>query len=876
MANNGPPPAPPPPPGGSKGSRTKENTSTQLASLKASLRMAWVDDPNGLGLAQLNVAYFPDDDALLAQIGASLANRGKLMPDESTIQNKVKSLLQRAIKAQFTELFQLAEEDPERAMPLIKRIDEKTKNWKKGSAGLNDCYQFLQKELPKLRAVSKQAKAQEDLTYDKDYQALQKKKADIDHEYEKLYQQYQKAKGDEQTKIYVKLQAVIHKLDEERANIKTYKSALEESKKRVQQLQAQMGAPLKAREDAIAKLRAKILILQNPHGYTDPDTLQENRKTIQQLEKDIKAHENIEIGSKEERDANEAALAKAYQAVQENEQKVAKANLLIALFVSPPSFKEVMKAERKKEHTPAKRLDGEAFDTKGMYLGDKNDEPASKRKFDARFLNANQLSRLARFFSHEAGEYAISDNDSLLELMAGINGALGVNQYLNFNVLMDIAEGRIKRKPDTFASYNANLLLDEETILHDSSRKPNYDKLLERANHYRDVELNKKRGITISKGGKYNERQRSIEIDYLNDKQLQRLQQFFAQSEEDLLTSEGKPDKEAITSRLNKLLNITELAYEDIIDIAQGHLVRKASHASQNHFVLLLEGIERKGKAPDYEAAVKQRADYIEEQARQRQAALEAARKEGHEQSSTDVVQEAKVFVDACLVQFEKPFKKRIPDYALDVNDWEEFQLFADVVQVNLSQREPPSEAFKQAVLTHLSTMNPKAQELPLNIPHTPLATTELSAPPSVSRGNVLAFSHDDTAKRVVKNILSSIDIKTRYKNADVQKNFGLAHYKLFQNKDRNTQLKTLQHAISHAKAAMLSDPNAAFRLIETAIKDVKEQLAKETQRGKRKLGDSRLEKVVNDLEHEVRAMKAALNATSHQLSHSPPRASGG
>ncbi|MGE3319311.1 MAG: hypothetical protein AB7I18_08435, partial [Candidatus Berkiella sp.] len=836
---------------------------------------------DGLGLTKFKVAYFPDDDALLSQIGTANTNKGKLLPEENTIQNKVKTTLQQAVKAQFTELFKLAEQDPQRAQSLLKRIDEKNKNWKRGSSGLNDCYQFLQQELPKLQAAAKQAKAQADLTHDKEYIALQKKKAAIDKEYESLYQQYQQAKGEKQALIYEQLKAVIHKLDEERANIKTYKSSLEESRKQVRQLEAQIAAPERAREEAIAKLRAKILILQNPHGYTDPDTLQENRKMIKQLEKDIKAHESLEIGSKEESEANQAALHKALKAVEENEKKVAKANVLIGLFVSPASFKEVMKAERKKEHKGAKRLEGTTFDTKGMYLGDKNDEPANKRKFDARFLDANQLSRLARFFSHEAGEYTISDNDSLLELMAGINGVLGVNQHLNFDILMDIAEGRIKRKPDTFASYNANLLLDEAHIVYDQSRKPNYAKLLERAENYRDLELNKKRGITISKGGKYNERQRAIDISYMTTQQMEKLQQFFGRSKNELRNSDGEPDRDAITERINDLLNRTNLAYEDIIDISEGHLVRKAAHTNNEHFTLLIEGVERKGKAPNYEASVKQRADFIAEQARQRQAALEAARQQeldARQQSLAGVGEEAKIFVAGCLEQFEKPFKKRVPDYALDVSDWEEFQLFFDVVQVNLSQREPKSSAFNQAVIDQLSKMNPKVLELrPADLAGPsassgPVGSADL---PDPSRSAALTFTHDDTAKRVVKNILSSIDIKTRYKNADVKKNFALANYKMFQNKDRSSQLKMLQHAITHAKATMLSDPDTAFKLIEESITTVKKQLAKETAANKRKLGDSRLEKVVNDLENEVHAMRAALNATSHQISQRSPKTGG-
>ncbi|MGE3318503.1 MAG: hypothetical protein AB7I18_04330, partial [Candidatus Berkiella sp.] len=130
MAQNGPPPppAPPPPPLPKKGGKSapdKESSAStkKLVDLKAAERMAWVNDKDGLGLTQLKVAYFPDDDALLSQIGTANTNKGKLLPDENTIQNKVKTTLQQAVKAQFTELFKLAEQDPQRAQSLLKRID---------------------------------------------------------------------------------------------------------------------------------------------------------------------------------------------------------------------------------------------------------------------------------------------------------------------------------------------------------------------------------------------------------------------------------------------------------------------------------------------------------------------------------------------------------------------------------------------------------------------------------------------------------------------------------------------------------------------------------------------------------------------------------
>ncbi|HRE30357.1 MAG TPA: hypothetical protein PLD88_00145, partial [Candidatus Berkiella sp.] len=273
------------------------------------------------------------------------------------------------------------------------------------------------------------------------------------------------------------------------------------------------------------------------------------------------------------------------------------------------SWAKINAEERKRAEVSNQKpkLTGE-FDPKGMIIGDKG-----QRQIDLRSLDANQLSRLARFFSHNRNEFSISDNDSIITLTKEINGALGINPLVNFDILMDIAEGKLRRKENTFAPYIAQQYFNEDDLVRDNSRKPNYDKLLQRNESLRDVELNKKRGITFS-GKDYLNRKRTIELNYFTDTQMQKLQQFFATAKGDLQTPEGDVNREAVTSRINQLLNQTNLTYEDIADIAEGHLVRKSAHAPSDHFTVLIKDVERKGNAPSYDALVQQRTDYIAEQ----------------------------------------------------------------------------------------------------------------------------------------------------------------------------------------------------------------------------------------------------------------------
>lgn len=865
---------PPPPPA------TGPLTIKKLSAMTEAERVTWIDAHNGLNLSHLKIARYPNDRTILAMIGIKESEAGKPIADHDTVkQEHVKVALQNALKAQLLELFKLASANKAATSALIQKIEERLKHWKSTATGLNDYYDLLRQELPKLKTPAKTV-SNIDLSKDVEYQKLRKTKEALEKEYMTLYQKYMTADSATQTKIYQRLAAIVKIIDEQRSLVNPFKKELEEAKGQLRSLELMAAAPLKTKKDAIAKIEGKIQILENPSGYTDPDTKAENQRVIAALHEEIKQIQAQATGTEEQMAASNAAMVKAQDNIVKYEQKVARANALMTIFTPPESWKTINNAERKKEQSAQKRPSGGHFDNKGMFSEGNKEVGISKRKFDVRFLNANQLSRLARFFSHHPGEYSISDNNSLLELMSGINGVLSINAQLNFDVLMDIAEGRLKRKPNTFADYSAQRFLDKEGIIEDSYRKPNYEKLLKRWESFTNIELNQSRGITISRG-KYNENTRTLSLDYLTEPQMQKLQQFFARSSTDLKTAEGAIDRKAIGERINQLLNLTSLTFEDIIDIAEGHLLRKTTPAPQEYHLLLLD-VQRKGQAPSYQNAINQRNDYIAELARlkhEKQAAKRRLKAEQLQESITTMEENAHHFVQMQQQIFEKPFKKRLPAYALDIDNLEEFQLFANVVLIASNQQENMTPALQAAIHARLKQLNPAVLLNTQTLDQreqviTPSMSTTISSPQSAIPSNQSTHV-DDTALRVVRNLLAGIDVKTRYKQADVKKNFGLSSYKAFQHKDRSEQIKLLSNAIDKAKADMLSNPNSAFAQLEKTISTIKKQIDHEKTQGKRKLGDSRLEKVIVDLSREVQGMKTALQATNEIIEKRTPKAGG-
>lgn len=135
-------------------------------------------------------------------------------------------------------------------------------------------------------------------------------------------------------------------------------------------------------------------------------------------------------------------------------------------------------------------------------------------------------------------------------------------------------------------------------------------------------------------------------------------------------------------------------------------------------------------------------------------------------------------------------------------------------------------------------------------------------------------LSHDDTALRVLKNILSGMNIEQRYNRAGSKKSFVSAYLKK-QHGDRPKQIKYLQGEVKKAADALESlrnnatnldkqDQNArlndVFNDLENAIDTVNAQMKSAGHKFK---GTSRMENVLLDLKVEISKMKQAVGLPS-------------
>ena len=139
------------------------------------------------------------------------------------------------------------------------------------------------------------------------------------------------------------------------------------------------------------------------------------------------------------------------------------------------------------------------------------------------------------------------------------------------------------------------------------------------------------------------------------------------------------------------------------------------------------------------------------------------------------------------------------------------------------------------------------------------------------------AIAHEDTAMRILKNILSSIDIKTRYERAGSKKSF-ISQYLKMHDSTRPEQIKMLGAATQNAAKELESliklkanldksgEPltedslkervNSIFSNVEGTINQIEKQMA---DAGHKKKGTSRMENVIDDLRKEILQMKDAV-----------------
>lgn len=120
------------------------------------------------------------------------------------------------------------------------------------------------------------------------------------------------------------------------------------------------------------------------------------------------------------------------------------------------------------------------------------------------------------------------------------------------------------------------------------------------------------------------------------------------------------------------------------------------------------------------------------------------------------------------------------------------------------------------------------------------------------------------------KNSIEKIDqlwsahsnISEQYHKADAKKKFRtLSQYSVFQHPQRETHINQLQKAINEARDNVIKDPSSAIKKLEDEISKLSDTMKQEQVQGHRKLGESRFEKVLSDLNKDLQELKKTLNA---------------
>lgn len=649
----GPPPAPPPgkvpppppgnmpPPPGSKGPfgklGAKAIADKALAEMSASERKAWVNK------LKFNDVY-PDDSRILIDLGfanpinvqsKAIGNAQHKQPSQTYYQTETLRLLNQAY------------EYPAEILDLYKAEIEKELKGYKDSKGLINTYHSLHKWhcLLKLHL----AQDQNYLKTKASAEQLQSEYAALLTEFQDLKEQTKALQGDAQASAFERLAILKSQMQEKVAQLKSMYDEIKVSKPSLDANQANFDtlySTLKTAEQNAQKeidnIHAEIEQKSKNVGNTilDPDGM--IQREVDALEiKLIAAQEKLQdtIAATA---AKKADIDTAERKYKDMYQKVKEQLAIRSLLEEPPTWKSIknMKVGAQMDEKKVSTSEDPEF-VRCMEVD------GGKRSFNIRFLSAAQQARLAWFFAAEkkdVQELLPINREQQRALMIAIDGRLGQVEKLNFKVLMDIAEGRVKREADTWSGFSANDLL--KNIVTNDSVHPNYAALEAQYNRYtfhKDfkedeiknafIETNKEHGITfiaepIIKGKKPYDFKRKIDISYLTEAQTDRLARFLSKSENEFI-KEGGVDIAALSTRLNTVLNDTNLSFEKFCDIIEGHLERAPStFAPQDNYACLEAAVRTVGNPPSYETIVQQRKDYIqrkiEEEAERRRQEQEA------------------------------------------------------------------------------------------------------------------------------------------------------------------------------------------------------------------------------------------------------------
>lgn len=642
------PPAPPPPPGmpgappppGSLPGNKTASPAKAPAEMNGNERKAWI---NRLKFHQV----YPDDPRVLIDLGLSAPGQSALR----AIPDREKEAHTETSRQYFRDnvlllLNAIYDYPAEVRAPYEKELNAQLAQYAKDPKGLVNCYLALLHYQALLK-----------LAQDKDPEYLQAREDahNLQTEYDHLWKEFQAARekgnADAASHIRTQMQAIVEDLKTKRGQIPNRKPMLDTNLDAfVQQYSPLKSAEKKAKED-VARLSAELVQTEQKAGTVyDPNKRFENK--VQLLRQQLVQAEALV------KDTSQAALLGTDELTKQEEKYQSALKIYRALeakrslFQEPDSWKSVKNI----------KLKGQAEKPKAA--GDLSDPefarcmvvvPAGgmmRREFNIRFLSLAQQIRLAEFFSESEAqleEVLPTDTDKQRELMRVIEQTLQFNPSVTFITLMDIAQGRIRREEHTWANTK-NFL--EKTII-DPKIHPKYEDLEYRYNMHtfhpdaKDtpekqayIDDNKRRGITFSRfdsgqGQRSYDFKRAIDISYLTEIQLARLALFFAQRAQEF-GADDTLNIELLQKRVNDVLNATDMRFETLIDIAEGHLIRTQNTFAPNNLVETFAAqTKTTGKEPDYSAAIRQREDFVQQklaaEALEKQKAKERAEQQRQE-----------------------------------------------------------------------------------------------------------------------------------------------------------------------------------------------------------------------------------------------------
>lgn len=728
-------PPPPPPPGGKA---PFGKLAAKAIADKALAEMSEVERRTWINKLKFNDIY-PDDSRTLVDLGFA---------NPSTVQSKTitnaqyKQPSQAYYQAEVLKLLNQAYGYPAEILDLYKAEIEKELKGYKDSKGLINTYHSLHKWncFLKLHSVQDQNYLQTKATAEQ----LQGEYAALLTEFQVIKEQTKVSTGEEQASAFEQLAMIKARMQEKIEQLKNMHDKVKISKASLDTNQADFArvySALKTKEQSakkeIDRLNAEIAKKSKDAGNSLLDPNGMIQQELNALDEELSA---AQTKLQEAIDATQEKLvdiSAAEEKYKDTYQKVKEQLAIRSLLEEPPSWKSIknMKIGAKMDEKKVSANEDPEF-VRCMEVNN------GKRSFNIRFLSAAQQARLAWFFAAEGKdvqELLPINRDQQRALMIAIDGRLGQVEKLNFKMLMDIAEGKIKREAGTGSGFGANDLL--KNIITDDSVHPNYAALEAQYNLYnfhkdfKDdelknafIETNKERGITfiaepIVKGKKPYDFKRKIDISYLTESQTDRLARFLSKSENEFI-KEGGVDIEALSTRLNTVLNDTNLSFEKFCDIIEGHLERTPGNfAPQDNYACLETAVRTVGNPPHYETIVQQRKDDI-----QRKIEEEAERRRQEQESRAEekrlAEEEKQRKKQALAEQAQEQAQKIIADFDdmvpnADFSKSKIFRIFELYLKTEIAQIEDATlkEMVDEHLQTHLLTLRPDLTVLDLPNP---------------------------------------------------------------------------------------------------------------------------------------------------------------